>query len=85
MRYDINLKENKNGGDMAKLVDSTYLIGLSFGMETYQVKINTKEKVLLQVLNYFYHFQLLRKHKHKESNIFFTNTIQQSLAINMVL
>ena len=36
MRYDINLKEKT--GDMAKLVDATDLIGLSLGMETYQVK-----------------------------------------------
>lgn len=36
MRYDINLKEKT--GDMAKLIDATDLIGLSLGMETYQVK-----------------------------------------------
>jgi hypothetical protein len=65
--------------DMAKLVNATDLIG-------YQVKTNTIKKVLLvQVLNSFYHFQLLRKRKHKESNNFFANTIQQSLAIKMVL
>lgn len=29
---------NKKTGDMAKLVDATDLIGLSLGMETYQVK-----------------------------------------------
>ena len=34
---DPNLK-TKRKGDMAKLVDATDLIGLSLGMETYQVK-----------------------------------------------
>lgn len=31
------LISKKKGGDMAKLVDATDLIGLSLGMETYQV------------------------------------------------
>ncbi|KAK8463855.1 hypothetical protein PHAVU_011G056564 [Phaseolus vulgaris] len=35
----IRFKYQKNDGDMAKLVDATDLIGLSFGMETYQVII----------------------------------------------
>jgi len=35
----IRFKYRKKDGDMAKLVDATDLIGLSFGMETYQVII----------------------------------------------
>lgn len=36
--YNINYKLKKQKmGDMAKLVDATDLIGLSLGMETYQV------------------------------------------------
>ena len=35
-QWDPNLKETR--GDMAKLVDATDLIGLSLGMETYQVR-----------------------------------------------
>lgn len=35
---EIPISKKKTRGDMAKLVDATDLIGLSLGMETYQVK-----------------------------------------------
>lgn len=37
-RHDGILITSKKRGDMAKLVDATDLIGLSLGMETYQVR-----------------------------------------------
>jgi hypothetical protein len=37
-KYTNEIPISKKKGDMAKLVDATDLIGLSLGMETYQVK-----------------------------------------------
>jgi len=59
MRYDIKLKRKKL--DMAKLVDAIDLIGLSLGMETYQVKTFKFGKTLELKMRSFF----LKTNKYK--------------------